>query len=390
MTDVMPNAAAESQATFVLRADRQATPIDHHPLLAIWELTQACDLACVHCRASAVADRDPLELSTAEGKRLLDSIRAMGTPLMILTGGDPAKRDDLVEFVRHGASIGLIMAVTPSGTGLMTKALLAELAAAGMARVAVSIDGPDAATHDAFRRVDGSFDHCLRILEDARALGIERQVNTTLGPHNFRAIAPMAELVGRSGAVLWSVFSVVPMGRADEGLMLTADELEHALGELADVALSATFDVKTTAAPHFRRILLERKAKGHPLGVLSDVDEDGTVKGPRGVNDGVGMMFISHHGEVFPSGFLPVSVGNVRRGSLAMMYRDSTLFRALREVGPTRGKCAVCPFVRVCGGSRARAYIMDGGVDGSDPACAYVPKGYPGLPSTRGDTNTGK
>jgi radical SAM protein len=374
----------------MLRADRQATPIDHHPLLAIWELTQACDLACVHCRACAVANRDPLELTTTEGKRLLDSIHAMGTRLMILTGGDPAKRDDLVELVRYGASIGLVMAVTPSGTELMTKSLLADLAAAGMSRLAVSIDGPDAATHDAFRRVEGSFAHCLRILEDARALGIERQVNTTLGPHNHRAIAAMAALVEGTGAVLWSVFSVVPMGRADVALMLSADELEEALVELAGIATSSKFDVKTTAAPHFRRVLLERHAKGHALGVLQDVDENGVVKGPRGVNDGVGMLFVSHRGEVYPSGFLPISVGNVRMGSLAAMYRESPLFRSLRDVGPTQGKCAVCPFVRVCGGSRARAYVMEGRIDGSDPACAYVPKGYPGLPSTRAEPRMGK
>ncbi|CAN5471756.1 TIGR04053 family radical SAM/SPASM domain-containing protein [soil metagenome] len=360
----------------MLRADRHATPLDHHPLLAIWELTQACDLACVHCRACAVADRDPLELSTAEGKRLLDSVFALGTRLMILTGGDPAKRDDLVELVRYGASIGLVMAVTPSGTALMTKELLGALAAAGMARLAVSIDGPDAATHDAFRRVDGSFDHCLRILEDACALGIERQVNTTLGPHNHHELKAMAALVHGTGSVLWSVFSVVPMGRADAALMLSADDLERALVELAEIAVSSPFDVKTTAAPHFRRILLEHRAKGHPLGVLQDVDEHGAVKGMRGVNDGVGMLFVSHRGEVFPSGFLPLSVGNVRLGSLAAMYRESPLFRALREVGPTEGKCAVCPFIRVCGGSRARAYAMEGRIDGSDPACAYVPKGF--------------
>lgn len=363
-----------------LRADQRSTPIDHHPLLAIWELTQACDLACVHCRACAVSGRDPLELSTVEGRRLLDSVAAMGTRLMILTGGDPAKRDDLVELVRYGASIGLVMAVTPSGTGLMTRPLLEELKAAGMARLAVSIDGPDAATHDAFRRVDGSFAHCLRILEDAKELGIERQINTTIGPHNHRALAPMAAMVERLGAVLWSVFSVVPMGRADTALMISPDELERALEELADIAKGARFDVKTTAAPHFRRILLEKHAKGHALGVLRDLDEAGNVKGPRGVNDGVGMLFVSHQGEVYPSGFLPISAGNVRRGSLASMYRDGPLFRALRDGGPTEGKCSVCPFIRVCGGSRARAYAMEGRIDASDPACAYVPRNWNGEP----------
>lgn len=360
----------------VLRADDRRTPIDHHPLLAIWELTQACDLACVHCRACAVSGRDPRELSTKEGKRLLESIAKMGTPIMILTGGDPAKRPDLVELVAHGAKQGLIMAVTPSGTSLMTKDLLRELRDAGMARLAVSIDGPDAATHDGFRRVEGSFEHSRRILLDARELGIERQVNTSLSPHNVHHLEAMAGLAGDLGVKLWSVFVVVPTGRADEHLLLSASELETALEELATLAERAPFDVKTTAAPHFRRILLERQAKRGAIGVLRDIDEHGAVKGPRGVNDGIGMLFVSHLGEVFPSGFLPLSAGNVRAGSLALMYRESSLFRTLREDAPREGKCGVCPFKRVCGGSRARAYAMDGSVTGSDPLCAYVPRAW--------------
>jgi radical SAM protein len=359
-----------------LRRSFSENPFDARPLLAIWEMTQACDLACVHCRACATPARAAGELSTEEGKRVLDRVHAMGTPLMILTGGDPAKREDLVEIVRYGASIGLTMALTPSGTPLTTRALLADLKGAGLARLAVSVDGPDAATHDAFRRVDGSFAESVRILREARALGLEVQINTSVGPHNMKSMAAMAAMVRELGAVLWSVFVVVPTGRAESSLLLGPKAIESLFEELATLADGAPFDVKTTAAPHFRRVLMQRRGDSATVGVLSDVDEHGLVRGMRGINDGVGFLFVSHEGEIFPSGFLPVSAGNVRRDDLVDVYRDSPLFRSLRDLNAIQGKCGVCPFKRVCGGSRARAYAMTGDALGADPLCAYVPKGW--------------
>lgn len=358
----------------VLNRRDHAHPFDDHPFLAIWELTRACDLACVHCRASAVMYRDPFELSLDEGKKLLDRIAAMGTPLMVLTGGDPAKRPDLIQLIEHGAKTGMIMAVTPSGTPLMTRELLRSMRDAGMARLAVSLDGPTAAVHDAFRRVEGSYEHTLRILNDAAALGIERQINTTLGHQNRKTLPAMAAVVREVGAVLWSVFVVVPTGRATPSLLLDADELEESLVELADLAETAPFDVKTTAAPHFRRIQMQRKMKAK--GVLHDLDADGHVLGPRGINDAQGFVFISHHGDVFPSGFLPVSAGNVRETDIVELYRTSPLFTELRDASAIRGKCGVCPFKYVCGGSRARAYAMTGDMMEYDPLCSYIPKGW--------------
>lgn len=358
-----------------LRRGAGATPFDHHPMLAIWELTQACDLACVHCRASATPDRQRDELSTDEGKALLNRIAAMGTRLVVLTGGDPAKRPDLVELVAHGAAAGLTMALTPSGTPLFTRALGERLRDAGLARLAVSVDGPDAATHDAFRRVPGSFDESMRILADARAVGLPVQVNTSLGPHDAAALHAMADLVEGIGAVLWSVFLVVETGRATRSLLLGPRALEALLSELAEIGERAPFDVKTTAAPHFRRIQLERK-HGGALGVLHDVDERGVVKGLRGINDGAGFVFVSHRGDVYPSGFLPLRAGNVREEDIARVYRDHPLFRLLRDPDSLEGKCGACPFRRVCGGSRARAFAATGNVTAADPACAYVPRGY--------------
>jgi len=349
---------------------------DHHPLLAIWEVTQACDLACQHCRACATPGRDPQELSTDEGRRLLDTVHAMGTPVVVLTGGDPAKRPDLPALVAHGASRGLVMTVTPSGTPAMTDALVGELADAGLARLAVSLDGPDAASHDAFRGVAGSFDESLRILRAARARGVPIQINTSVGPHNARCLRPMAALCESLGVALWAVFLVVPTGRAGASLLMRAPDVERLLEELADIAAAAPFDVKTTAAPHFRRVLLQRKQREGARGLLRDVDDRGVVRGARGITDGVGFVFVSHRGEIFPSGFLPLPAGDVRRDDLAAVYRDHPLFTRLRDADALGGKCGACPFRRVCGGSRARAWAVTGDAMAEDPLCAYVPKGY--------------
>lgn len=353
-----------------------ALDFDHHPLLAIWEVTQACDLVCQHCRACATPHRDAAELSTEEGYRLLDDIHAMGTHLVVLTGGDPAKRSDLPALVAYGARRGLVMTVTPSGTPVMTNALVDKLAEAGVARLAVSLDGPDAASHDAFRGVPGSFDESLRILAAARAAGVPVQVNTSVGPHNRKALRAMADLAAQLGVSLWAVFVVVPTGRAGASLLMGPRQVEALLEELADIAATAPFDVKTTAAPHFRRVMLQRKQRDGARGILQDIDAQGVVHGTRGITDGVGFVFVSHRGEIFPSGFLPMSAGDVRRDDLATVYRTHPLFTRLRDADGLGGKCGVCPFRRVCGGSRARAWAMLGDVAAEDPLCAYIPRGY--------------
>lgn len=359
-------------ADATLSRAKMSLDFDDHPLLAIWETTQACDLVCQHCRACATPRRDPRELSTAEGERLLDAIAAMGTPLCILTGGDPAKRFDLVDLVRHGTSVGLTMALTPSGTPLMTRSLVARLHEVGLARMAVSIDGPDAATHDAFRGVRGSFDESMRILREARGIGLETQVNFTLSRASLGELRAMADLTRDVGACLFVVFVVIPTGRATESLSLTPEEVEAALVELARIGTEYPFQVKTTGAPHFRRVLLAQKKKDLALGLHRDV-HDGVVRGPRGITDGVGFVFVSHVGDVYPSGFLPLRAGNVRSDSLASIYRDSPLFRRLRDADALGGKCGVCSFRHVCGGSRARAYAETGDATSEDPGCVYVP-----------------
>jgi AdoMet-dependent heme synthase len=339
---------------------------DDRPFIAIWEMTQACDLVCLHCRACAKPARDPAELSTQEARLLLDRLAAVEVPLVVLTGGDPATRPDLVELVTYGHSRGLHVGLTPSATPRVTTTLIRDLAAAGLDRLAVSIDGADAATHDAFRGVAGSFAHSLRILDDARRYGLSTQINTTVHDGSIDQLAAIAALVKELGSVLWSVFFIVPTGRARARMMPTPERVEATLHELADIAERETFTVKTTAAPHYRRVLLERRKAGKVAG-------RDTVREASRVNDGRGFLFISHRGEIYPSGFLPISCGNVRSSDPIHVYRYHPTFRALRDASAFTGKCAVCEYREICGGSRARAHALTGWMLASDPLCAYVP-----------------
>ncbi len=317
--------------------------------------------------------RHPEELSFEEGTRLLDQFRAAEVPLVVLTGGDPAKRPDLCELVEHGVRIGLNLGLTPSATPLVTNAMILELARRKLGRLAVSIDGPDAASHDEFRGVSGSFAEARRILLTARACGITTQINTTVHPGNLGRLREMARLVSELGARLWSVFYVVPTGRADALLMPSAAAVERSLEELCDIAESVDFGVKTTAAPHYRRVLIEHK-KQHGSAAAHG------VRGPAAarINDGRGFVFVSHRGEIFPSGFLPVPTGNVRVDSVIDVYRNHPTFRALRDPDRLGGKCGACEYRKVCGGSRARAYALTGDWLAADELCAYVPAGYAG------------
>jgi radical SAM protein len=348
------------------------SPFDSVPFLVIWELTQACDLACQHCRACAVPTRDGGELSMAEGFRLLDELVEMHVPVVVFTGGDPAKRPDLVELVGHGASRGLRVALTPSATPLVTRTLLEDLAEAGLARIAISLDGLTAEAHDGFRGVRGSYARTFEILHAAREIGLTTQVNTTVSPRNVDDLEAIAELVTPLGIELWSVFLVVPTGRASANDLIDADVVEDVLVRLSAIAQRAPFDVKTTAAPHFRRVLLQQKIPRDDIAGLTD----GIGRAPRGVNDGSGFAFVSHRGDVYPSGFLPMACGNVRERSLGSIYATHPLFRALRDPDLLEGKCGACEFRKVCGGSRARAYALTGSPFAEDPSCAYMPRGY--------------
>lgn len=357
---------------------------DRAPFLVIWETTQACGLACRHCRADAQPHRHPDELTTAEAKRLLRDVRRFGPIVFVFSGGDCLKRPDLVELVRYGAMLGLRMAATPATTELASPDLLRRLKDAGLSRLAVSLDGSTAAIHDEFRQVEGSFAHGLRILETARRLGLSTQVNTVIGRHNLDDVDALCALMGRLGIVFWEVFFLVPTGRARPGDLAGAEALEEVFHKLYDLSKTAPFDVKATAAPQYSRVVLERRVAERRAGERADAADlptDGRAHAPadgigraRGVNDGDGFLFVGHTGEIYPSGFLPVSAGNVRRDGLVDVYRDSDLFRELRDRGRVKGKCGVCEYLPVCGGSRARAYAATGDWLEAEPWCAHVPR----------------
>ncbi len=356
------------------------------PFLVIWETTRACDLACKHCRAEAILERNPLELTTAEAKSLMDEVRRFGRIVFVLSGGDPVRRPDLVELIEHGAGIGLRMGLTPATTPRLTPELLGELKGAGLSRLAVSLDGSNAEIHDEFRQVEGSFQEGLRILRQAREAGLSTQVNTTIGRHNIDDFPELRALMGELGIVFWEVFFLVPTGRAAAEDVASAEEFEAVFHELYDLAETAPFDLKATAAPHYARVVLQRQVAERRAGRREEAPDPLTaglfyslqdgIGRARGVLEGDGYAFVDHVGEIYPSGFLPVSAGNVRESGLVSVYRDAPLFRQLRDRDLLKGKCGACEYRYVCGGCRARAYAITGDYLESDPFCAYVPAGY--------------
>ena len=327
--------------------------------MTIWEVTQACQLACLHCRASARPRRHPGELSTAEGLNLLEQAAAAGTRLFVFTGGDPLERPDLFTLIRRAAELGLHPSVTPSATPRLDDEAVKALAAAGAEAVAMSLDGDTAAVHDGFRGWSGSFERTLTAAAAVRRAGLRLQINTTVTRHNYERLEAIAARVAELGAMRWSVFFLVPTGRGAALEVLSADEHERVYEWLVRLEQRAPFAVKATEAPAFRRVLVQH---GRP---------------PRApINDGRGFCFISHVGDVYPSGFLPVAAGNVRRTPLAEIYRNSPLFRALRDPSRLKGRCGICRFREICGGSRARAYAMTGDYLAEEPTCAFEPSAF--------------
>ncbi|WP_254824255.1 TIGR04053 family radical SAM/SPASM domain-containing protein [Haloglomus halophilum] len=357
---------------------------DRRPFVLVWEVTQACDLACDHCRADATPERHPQELSTGEGKALLDEAGRFGADgddqLVVLSGGDPMKRPDIPELVRYGTNAGCRMTLTPSGTDGLDREMLAILHGRGLQRLALSLDGGDAASHDAFRGEAGSFETTVRAAEHARELGLPLQVNTTVCAQTVDQLPAIRELVRELGAVLWSVFFLVPVGRGTALDSISPERAERVMNWLHDVNDDAPFAVKTTEAPSYRRVAIQRLRErvGESDRQTPPTTPNGAMERRTGIVAGDGFAFVSHVGEVYPSGFLPESAGTVREESVVDIYRESELFRRLRDRDALSGKCGACEFRGVCGGSRSRAYAHTGDPLASDPLCSYVPEGYDG------------
>jgi len=351
------------------------------PLMFYYEVTQACDLVCKHCRASAQETAHAEQLSTAESLALIEQVASFPRkPTLVFTGGDPLKRPDLFELIRRAASLGIECALTPSATPLATASAFEKAKEAGVRCLGISLDAAEASVHDAFRGWEGSFQRTLEMLAAARRLELPVQVNTSITQRNVDQVDRIAELLVDFGIMMWSVFFLVPVGRGLLEQRIAPDEYERVFARLWHHAQTKPYAVKTTEAPHYRRFVLQQG--GNPMAGPQEAraahggERRGGHRGPLGIGDGKGVMFVNHLGEIYPAGFLPHLCGRFPRDSVVDVYQNNPVFRALRNSDGFRGRCGVCEYRQACGGSRARAYALTGDYLESDPDCVYIPKGW--------------
>jgi radical SAM protein len=354
-------------------ASYTADDFNVQPLMLYYEVTQACDLVCKHCRASAQERSHPNELTTKLSKSLIDQAATFPRPpILVMTGGDPLKRPDLFDLIRHARDVGLQVALTPSATPLATVDALAHAKEAGVARLGISLDGADAETHDAFRGWQGSFDRTLEMLEHARQLDMPVQINTSITRRNFDQIHDIAAVLATRGIAMWSVFFLIPVGRGVEEERISPEEYEVAFEKLWQLSQHQPFGIKTTEAPHYRRFVLRRN--GDPLAEPSGGTHSArgkTHRAPLGVRDGRGVMFVSHTGEIYPAGFLPLACGTFPHNSIVETYQNHPTFLSLRDAKQLKGKCGTCDYNDICGGSRSRAFAVTGDPLEAEPDCIY-------------------
>lgn len=383
--------------------------INKKPFIVIWEVTRACGLVCKHCRADAQHEPHPLQLSTTEGKTLLETLASYSKPkpLVVLTGGDPFERDDLEELVRFGTEHGLNMSLSPSVTPRLTPERIQSLREAGGKAMSMSLDGATAQTHDKFRGFSGTFEKTLEMAPHINEAGYRLQINSTLTKGNIHEAPALLKTVMEMQAKMWYVFFLVPTGRGADLGALSPEEREDVLHWLSDV--SNRIAIKTTEAPQYRRVVMqqeEAKEKGLPPyegGELYRYLTEETTKllgavpekprrprSPMAVNSGSGFAFIDHIGDVYPNGFLPLHCGNVKATPFQEIYSNSPAFKALRDPDNWHGKCSVCEYHSVCGGSRSTAYALTGDYTASDPTCIYIPPRWAAMSDEERQASTGR
>jgi len=345
------------------------------PRLVAWETTRACDLACVHCRAVAQPRPDPRQLSTEEAFRLVDDVAAFQQPaILILTGGDPLKREDIFEVAARASRAGLRVVMSPSGTQV-TPGTVQRLIGAGVRRISVSLDGSTAELHDSFRQVPGAFAEATQSLAYAREGGLPFQINTTVTRHNRNDLTEMLRLAVQLGAVTWDVFMLVPTGRGTVQMEITPEEYEETLHFVYAVSRTAPIQVKMTCAPHYKRVQVQERRRDRSAGGGVDTTPRAhPAHGfSRGCMAGFGFCFVSHIGEVGGCGYLPLLAGSVRQDSLVQVYRESPLFKSIRDPNLLQGRCGTCEYRVLCGGCRARALGATGNYLEEEPFCTYQP-----------------
>lgn len=344
-----------------------------NPMLVYWETTRACALACRHCRASAMPCADPEELTHEEGLKLIDQIAEFGRPLphLILTGGDPLDRQRLDEIVKYARSKDIRVSITPAATPKLSFQTFKDLKDAGIQGIGLSLDGATAESHDAIRQVPGCFDITIQAAKWGGELELPLQVNTLVCKETADELPEVYKLLHEFPVERWSLFFLISVGRGKQLNEMDPADGEELMRWVYDLSRTAPFQIKTTEAPSYRRVYQDKMLEA---GMTVEQIRQSSVWRGYGIRDGNGIVFISHIGEVYPSGFLPLHSGNVRSQPLADIYRNSDVFRKVRDVDNFSGKCGVCEYRAICGGSRARAYAYTGDPAGSDPFCPYYPQ----------------
>jgi len=356
---------------------RMAHDFSRNPMLVYWEMTQACGLACKHCRAEAMPNANPLELTTEQSRRFLRQLVDFGNPLphLILTGGDPLSRKDIYELIDYATGLGLEVSITPSATPELTNDAISKLKAHGIQSMGLSLDGSNAEKHDAIRAVPGTFERTMEAARHCGKIGMPIQVNTLVAEETAADLPAIYQLLRSSFPVMrWSLFMLISVGRGKALNEVPPEEGEKIMRWVFDLSPHAPFAIKTTEAPSYRRIAIETmRSSGMAHGEMKSTS---VYKGFQ-IRDGHGIVFVSNLGEIYPSGFLPLRCGNVRAESLVDVYRDSDIFRSLHSPDQFHGKCGACEYSHICGGSRARAFAYTGDALGTDPFCPYEPSETP-------------
>lgn len=354
-----------------MRNENSSKNVDPPCRLIAWEVTRSCNLACRHCRAEAHLEPYKNELTTEEAHSLIETFPAAGSPIIIFTGGDPMMRPDIYDLIEHAKSLGLTCAFAPNGT-LINAENAKRIRESGVDRCSISIDGPDADSHDAFRGVAGAFSASMRGIEHLKEEGIPFQINTTVTRDNLGSFKRIFNLCERIGAVAWHIFLLVPMGRAAHlgEQVISAKEYEDVLHWLYEFRKHTSMSLKATCAPHYYRIM---RQKAHEENLAVNIDTFGMDAMTRGCLGGTGFCFISHTGQVQPCGYLELNCGNIRDSSFPEIWKNSEIFRSLRDKKKYEGKCGKCSYHSVCGGCRARAFSMTGNYLAEEPLCLYEP-----------------
>lgn len=342
------------------------------PRYVYWEMTQVCGLACRHCRATSKRVQHPDELTTDEGKALLRQVASFAEqpPTMIFSGGDPLERTDLWELLDYAHELGIPTAVTPSATPTLTRDHFVKLKQHHVSAVSMSLDGSDAKRHDGIRNVGGCFDDTMQAWDWLEELGIPLLVNTVVSENTVNDLSAIYALLHTKKLVRWSLFFLIAVGRGRNLTSITSAQAEMVMHWMYQVSLDVPFVIGSTEAPSYRRIALDgMRADGWSRERIAATP----LHAGFGIRDGSGVVFVAKTGDVYPTGFLPLSGGNVRERGLVDIYRHSALFTDIRDFSKLAGTCGVCEYRSICGGSRARAYAFTGNPLESDPLCSYVP-----------------